>query len=268
MKAYRGLSLSLAALAGGLLVVPASAATVDDFESYATGTFPSPNWAVSAGDVSSLSSPAGQTITVESDGNNLSGKHLQLATTYNADSVTQLLSADLNTAGQYIQLAVNVVSGRTLASMFLTSGLYPGGNGQPPASVGLSTETGNYSFTTEHNGVYNAGLQVTGLTPALNTWYYLRAIMRDNGGVSGVIDSYDYQIYDSSMNLLGQKTGISFFGGEGNLSGVTLRSYEQTGTANAVVLFDQITTGAVPEPTTLALLAGFSLIGLARRRRM
>lgn len=266
MKTNRFISLSLAMVIGGMLVGPVSAAVVDDFESYATGTFPSPDWAVSVNDVSSLSSPLGQTITVESNGSNISGKHLQFATTYNADSVTRLLPADLTTAGQYIQVAVNVVSGRTLASMFLTSGVYPGGNGQPPAVVGMSTENGNYSFTTEHNGVFNGSLWVSGTTPSLNTWYYLRAVMRDNGGVAGVIDSYDYEVYDSSMNLLGQKTGVPFFGGEGNLSGVTLRSYEQSGTANAVVLFDQLTTGVVPEPATISLLVGLSVFGLARRR--
>lgn len=271
MKMHQSRIIPLvAACLMGLSTTASSAAVVDDFESYATGNFPSPDWIYPAGDGSSLTSPAGQSIDVQSNGNNISGQHLQFATTYQADSATRLLPVALSNDGDYIQVAANIVSGRTLASMFLTSGLFPGGSGQlapqPPAAVGLSSEPGGEGFTTQHNGVFDAGLRVLGATPSLNTWYILRATMRDNGGVAGVIDSYDFEVFDSAMTPLGSSLGISFVGGEGPITGLALRSYEQTGTSNAIVLFDEIVSVVVPEPSSTAILATLTLMSLVRRR--
>jgi|GEM_PF-3065139 len=261
-------------LSGALLLAAAAtsanAAIIDDFESYGVGTFPSPDWSVPAGDGGSLGSPGGQTIDVQSNGSNISGKHLQFATTYQADTVTRLLPSALSNDGEYIQVAVNIASGRTLASMFLTSGLYAGGTGQaapqPPAALGVSSEPGATVFTTQHNGVFDGSMQIPGATPAAGTWYYLRAVLRDAGGTPGLLDSYDFQVLDSSMALLTQQTGIAFVGGEGPITGVALRSYEQTGTSNALALFDQLSVGVVPEPGTLSL-AAIAAGALVSRRR-
>ena len=250
-------------------LAPATAATIEDFESYGTGTFPSPTWAVPVNDAGSLSSPLGQTISVQSNGNNLSGKHLQFSTQYPQDSVGMTLPNELAQDGDYVQVAVNVVSGRTLASIFLLGGPYPGGSSTPPAAIGFSTETNNFSFTHEHHGVFDASKQLPSATPSTGTWYQLRATMRDAGGAPGIIDSYDYQVFDSTgTTLITEKLGIPFFGGEGNIRDISLRSYEQSGTTNAIVLFDQV-IAVVPEPSVAAaaMLAGVTSLGFRGRRR-
>lgn len=238
----------------GVITAAAPAAVVDDFESYTPGLFPSANWIYPAGDGSSLTDVAGQSIDVQSNANNIAGQHLQFDTTYNADSVTRLLPVALVNDGDYIQVATKIVVGRTLASMFLTSNLYAGGHGalapQPPIAIGLSSEPGAEAFTTQHNGVFDSDFRIAGATPSLDTWYILRVTMRDNEGAAGVIDSYDIEIFDDSLTPLASQSGITFFGGEGEITGIALRSYEQSGTSNAVALFDEITYVLAPQQLT------------------
>jgi len=274
MKSHHVLSLSLAALMGGALVAPVSAAVVDDFESYSTGNLPigaTENWHGPAPAIS-----GGESITVVSDGNNLSGQHLVFNTTYPANGISLQLPSSLSSDGDYVQYAVRLTSGQTYAGMLLLAADISDPNAQPPGAFGVGTDGGgNTAFTVHHNGIYNYANYpvsgqtpwVTGATPSYGTWYYLRATMRDNGGAPGVVDSYDVTVYDSSMITLASKTGVPIYGGEGAISYIALVQNEQAA-QTAPVLFDQITTGVVPEPTTLGLLAGLSVLGLARRRRV
>ena len=106
MQPYR--FVSSAFLAIGFLaatLTPASASVIiDDFESYSTGNFPSPDWTYSVGDGSSLTDIPGQSITVQDNANNIDGKHLQFVTTYQSDSVTRVLPLAMTQDGDYLHV--------------------------------------------------------------------------------------------------------------------------------------------------------------------
>jgi hypothetical protein len=261
-------------MSGLMIASPqASAVVIDNFESYSTGNLPLGPSQVWQGPVPALG--GGETITVESNvSNNLSGQHLQFTTTYPTNGISTALPSLLSNDGDYVQYAVRVQSGQTYAGMHLLGAALSDPNAQPPGAFGIAYDnSGHVAFTAHHNGVYNYDVGdydppipwVDGATPSVGTWYYLRATMRDNGGAGGVIDSYDIDVYDSSMSHLASKLGVPFHGGEGPISYVALVQNEQAG-ASSTALFDQISMEVVPEPASLGLLAGAALLGLRRRR--
>jgi hypothetical protein len=221
------LAMSTPALASG---------TIDDFEPYSLGTFPSPNWTVV--DPVTAGSP-----TVQSNGSNVSGRHLQFVSTYSPDgydTIGMSLPNALTSDGDYVQLATNVVSGNVMASLHMQPGAFLPGMSRPWASVGFDTHFNqfNHGYSTVYESDKRFG------AASSDEWYYLRATMRDAGGQAGAIDSYDFQVFSdpAGNNLVAQKLGIEFRNGyEGFISHVALRTYEQAN-QTATVLFDQITT--------------------------
>lgn len=218
---------------------------IEDFESHGLGSFSSSEWVVV--DPVTSGSPA-----VQSNANNISGQHLQFVSTYSPDafdSIATVLPHKLTSDGDYIQVATNVLAGTAMASMFLQPGPFLGGAVEPWASVGLDTQFNqfNHGYNTVHVPSNRFG------SASNNTWYYLRATMRDAGGDAGTIDSYDFQVFGDAAgtNLLNQKLGIGFRNGyEGPISHVALRVFEQNDQL-AAVLYDQLSTNKTssdPEP--------------------
>lgn len=256
-----GRSLALAAMLVAGAAAGAQAAVVEDFESYTVGASPLPPWEV----IRALP----ESPVVKNDANSISGNYLQLSSLWDSstfvDTIGLALSVPLSQDGDYLQVAINIDSGNTLASLFIHDTPYPGGLVPPRAAVGLDTHNNQFNYNydsvykTERFGSASAG-----------TWYYFRATMRDNEGVPGLIDSYDFQVFSDAAgtNLVAEELGISFADGyEGSLAYIALSSYEQTGTATAYVLYDEITANVVPEPSSLAAVATASILGLIRRRR-
>lgn len=242
---------------------PAMAAIVDDFSGYTAGNPLGTPWT----DIDN--STSGEPV-IASDGNNIAGNHVRHTAGYPWDTVGRSLPNALTADGDYLQIAINVVSGNTLATLIMDGAAFGGGGSNVPlAAIGI--ETHHKQFSTAHSSVYDTGdfYLPGGTQVSLGTWYYLRATMRDAVGADGIIDSYDFQVYSdaSATSLLAQRLNISFGGsGAGPITHIALRQYEQSGVSPfATVLFDEITTNAVPEPSSALLLLASA--GLLRHRR-
>lgn len=246
-----------------VLAVPVTvqAVVIDDFESYATGAAPGSPWV-------NIENSSPSTPTVESNANNISGNHLQFSSTYPYDSIGRALPNTLANNGDYIQVAVRYGAGQTVGVLTLDSQPFPGG-GAYAGRAGIGIDSLHNQFT---NFFLNSASDPNDFgSPTANTWYYLRATMRDNGGVAGQIDSYDFQVYSDAAgtSLVAQRLGIVFdTNDEGPMTHIAFRTFEQNA-QTAVVLFDEITTNVVPEPSSVAItgLIGIGL-GVRRRQRM
>lgn len=216
--------------------IPAGAVTIDDFDLYSTGSYPGAGWTIV--DPVTAGSP-----TVQSNASNIAGKHLQFVSTWSPDAFDTIgfeLPHALTSDGDYLQVAANISSGNAMASMLMQPGPFLPGTSEPWAAVGFDTHFSQFNHG--YNTVFEHDKRFGGI--AADTWYYLRATMRDAGGAAGVIDSYDFQVFRDAAGtqLVNQKLGIDFRNGyEGFISNIALRSFEQAD-QSARVLFDQITT--------------------------
>jgi len=267
MRFHRLHALTLAAVScGGLAAGQAHGLVIEDFESYAVDTFPSA-WT----DVQNAQTTSPR---VRNDGNSISGNYLEFSSPYYGDngnayeSITLELPVTFQNDGDYIQVAAmlpssspDVVGGWLL----LLAGPYTGINSVPGA-IGLESVGDQFMSS---GPVDSLGNGTDFGTVAMDTWYYLRATLRDSN-TNGLLDSYDFQIFSDAAGttLVDEKLGVAFplAAGEGPISYIALKTYPQSGAPHGVVFFDEITTNVeIPEPASLGLLV-LALPCVLRRR--
>jgi hypothetical protein len=228
-----------------------AAVVVDDFESYALNTnldgggggwSPDPSWQanllspiVKDGSVTAYPEISGQFLLIDDD-----NSYANSVEVFQKD-----LGVALDSDGDYLQTA-----------MYLPAGGAGTANYKLLDASGANMGTAGMTFRqfVTPNGY-------TPLRPSYDTWYYLRTTVRD-ADIDGVVDSWDFEVFDTSMTLYTGHYGMST---NGLTSGAQIQ-FASMGTSGAgIVLVDEIT--AVPEPTTIALLGMGCLAALRRRRK-
>jgi len=225
---------------------PVRGLVIEHFENDGPGSFPGAWY-----DIDNAHSPSPR---VRHDANGINGHHLEFSSPFFGDTangfetIGMMLPVGLRHDGDYLQVAVQLPSGgdQIGAWLMLNGEPFSGGSHVPAASIGLESLHAQFSHASASaHGAGDFG------AVALDTWYYLRATIRDAGGMAGAIDSFDFQIFSDAAgtNLVAQKTGISFAGGEGNITDIALRTFPQSGSPVGVALFDEITTNVeLPPP--------------------
>jgi len=224
----------------------ANAVVVDDFESYVLGTVMDNGvggWNIYGGFNANTASPVVKDSTNYTEFN---GQFLMLkddnSYANSSEAINKSIPMTLNKDGDYLQVAVYISSetiGGTVASGALIVRLEDESL-HPITSGGIAWR----QFTYVDNGV----TKYTALRPSYNTWYVLRSTLRDSDS-DGVIDSWDFDVFDATMNPYTSAHGIAT--SYTTASSVTMSCAGSS--SKGIALVDEITV--IPEPATIVLLS-------------
>ncbi|HBG27894.1 MAG TPA: hypothetical protein DDX75_12465 [Phycisphaerales bacterium] len=219
---------------------PNGITVIDDFESYPLNTIMDNevgNWAIANGTNSNISSPIVKDGCVTTNYPEISGR-FWLLTDDNSDAnsseaLAKNIPVTLNQPGDYVQLAV-YASSETIDS---TS---PSGT----LAVKLRDASGNniayfgigWRYWYYYDGTSHTITTPTEARPSYNTWYIIRATLRD-GNSDGVVDSYDFETFNADMTPKWSQIGITT---NGHTNGIELVISMAGTSSKAIALVDEI----------------------------
>ncbi|HBG27892.1 MAG: hypothetical protein A2X47_00060 [Lentisphaerae bacterium GWF2_38_69] len=232
----------------------ANAVVVDNFESYALDTVMDNGvggWSIYGGFNANTSSPVVKDSASYSEFN---GQFLMLkddnSYANSSEAINKNTPVALTKDGDYLQVAV-YISSETINGATASGSLIVRLEDEflhPMTSGGIAWR----QFTYTDNGV----TRYTALRPSFNTWYVLRSTLRD-GNSDGVVDSWDFDVFDAYMNPYTSAHAIAL-----SYTTATSVTLSCAGTsAKGIALVDEITI--IPEPATVILLSigGFIFAG-------
>lgn len=214
MAKKSGLTVFLAFIVS-IIAAHAFAATdvVDVFESYADGTVMDTGgngWSViysNANPNSPIVKSAATDIYPEIDGQYW--KLIDNGNTNDSELLIKNLPTTLTNDGDYLQAAVYVSSEQAL------SGINPSGafevrlrdeDGLTVLVMGIYQNRSSFYISTDYEITYIGAPE--NARPDNDTWYFLRATMRD-ANTDGILDSYDFTLFETDMTVKASVTGIS-----------------------------------------------------------
>lgn len=256
--------VAIACMVGSL---NAAVVVIDDFESYALGTNldgGGGGWSTDEPYNSNHSSPdvGDDTVNYGTTGTHPEGCHQEISEQFlrfndnnsyasTAETLSRDLGVTLNDDGDYIQTAMYLNQYQDDAET--------AGNGVFMLKL-QNSSSGNLATIAMAYRQFQGGSTYTPLRPAYHTWYFLRATLKDADD-DGVIDSWDFDVYNADMTHYTGLTGLSL---GGNTDGVHIQFAGNGSSAKGIALVDEITV-MIPEPATVVLLTLGSLL-LGRRK--
>lgn len=232
-----------------------NAVVLDDFESYALNTVMDNgvgDWSIYGGFNANIGSPI---VKDEASYTEFNGQFLMLkddnSYANSSEAINKSTPMILGNDGDYLQVAVYIsnetINGTTASGSLVVR--LEDESSHPMTSSGIAWR----QFTYVDGGV----TRYTALRPSFNTWYVMRSTLRDSD-VDGVIDSWDFEVFNANMtpytSVLGITTSYT------DAASVTISCSGSS--AKGIALVDDIIV--VPEPATVALL---TLGGLMFSRR-